>query len=187
MWELLSIIGSGLWDSGIWLVQPLVEASPQVLLPIPLATSVAMMVIQSVTERVQLRRLKRDEPPLSYYFPGVEFVLAAVGILLGAAVDYAVVAFDLVQAKKLTSASLSVEQAALQNAVLLRLVIITILAYWMLLILEQPPVKNHAPQASVAASPLTPPVESDHISRPSYRRRTFWIGLLVLFVNSAYL
>lgn len=42
------------------------------------------LVVQAATEWLQLWRLGRQERALSYFFPGVEFVVAAIGIVLAA-------------------------------------------------------------------------------------------------------
>lgn len=52
------------------------------------STTFVMYGVQRTIEWVQLWRLQRKDPPLNYYFPGVEFLLASLGIVLGAAAQF---------------------------------------------------------------------------------------------------
>ncbi len=125
--------------------------------------------IQATTERFQLWRLGRSEAPLSYYFPGVEFMLAAVGIVLAKFADYA------------TPASCSC-QVPYAGPILTITSVVTFAFFAGLLILEQPPISRQAALISIKES-----VENARHYTPSYRRGSYWVGAFVLLLVSAFL
>lgn len=129
--------------------------------------------IQVAAEQYQLKRMKRADPPLSHYFPGVEFLLAAVGIVLSATGDF--VNRHLCGCAAPDGYSLSMAWG------------LTLIFFTGLLVLERPP----GVQTANSDGLLIPVKESDQNGAssavPSYRRESFWVGACVLLVVSAFL